>query len=228
MDRANRALSILVLFTESDVLFMRMDEEDIRYAPRFGVDIRVKPEGHHEPVKRPCSRPGCPAEGSHRAPKGPDQLNQYYWFCVDHVREYNLSWDYFKGMSDGEVEEFQRAAMTGHRPTWKLGLNATPGFKDKKLRAIFGLSDGMRMFEEGPGHAPNERKPVRRQRSKLQMQALDALNLDVNATWDDVKLRYKDLVKKFHPDANGGDRSAEDRLKAVIKAYGQLRSSGFS
>jgi curved DNA-binding protein CbpA len=60
------------------------------------------------------------------------------------------------------------------------------------------------------------------------MQALDALNLDTNASWDEVKQRYKDLVKKFHPDANGGDRSAEDRLKAVIKAYGQLRSSGFS
>lgn len=205
-----------------------MDEEEIRYAPRFGVDIRVKPEGHHEPIKRKCDRPGCPAEGSHRAPKGPDQLNQYYWFCVNHVREYNLSWDYFKGMSDDEVEAYQRAAMTGHRPTWKLGLHQTPALKDKRLRAVFGLSEGMRMFEEGPGHAPAEGKPIRRQRSKLQMQALDALNLDVNASWDDVKLRYKDLVKKFHPDANGGDRSAEDRLKAVIKAYGQLRSSGFS
>lgn len=205
-----------------------MDEEDVRYAPRFGVDIRVKPDGHHEPVKRHCNRPGCPAEGSHRAPKGPDQLNQFYWFCLDHVREYNLSWDYFKGMSVDEVEAYQRAALTGHRPTWKLGQHSTPVLKDSKLRAIFGLAEGMRIFEEGPDRAPADRKPVRKQRSKLQMQALEQLNLEPSASWDDVKLRYKDLVKKFHPDANGGDRSAEDRLKAVIRAYGQLRSSGFS
>jgi hypothetical protein len=205
-----------------------MDEDDVRYAPRFGIDIRVKPDGHHEPVKRACDRPGCPAEGRHRAPKGPDKLNQYFWFCIDHAREYNLSWDYFKGMSPDEVDAYQRAAMTGHRPTWKLGLHSTPILKEKKLRAIFGMAEGMRVFEEGPSRPPGDVKPRLRQRSKLQMQALEQLNLEASATWDEVKLRYKDLVKKFHPDANGGDRSAEDRLKAVIRAYGQLRSSGFS
>jgi curved DNA-binding protein CbpA len=205
-----------------------MDHDDVRYAPRFGIDIRVKPDGQSDPAKRACDRPGCPAEGSHRAPQGPDKLNQYYWFCVDHAREYNLSWDYFKGMSAAEVDAYQRAAMTGHRPTWKLGLHQTPGFKDKKLRAIFGMAEGMRVFQEGPGHIDGDRKPAVRQRSKLQLQALEQLNLEATATWAEVRLRYKDLVKKFHPDANGGDRSAEDRLKAVIKAYGQLRSSGFS
>jgi chromosome segregation ATPase len=131
-------------------------------------------------------------------------------------------------MSPDEVEAYQRAALTGHRPTWKLGLHQTPILKEKKLRAIFGMAEGMRVFEEGPSRPPGDVKPQRRQRSKLQMQALEQLNLEATATWDEVKLRYKDLVKKFHPDANGGDRSAEDRLKAVIKAYGQLRSSGFS
>ena len=207
-------------------------EDEVRYAPRFGFDIRVKPGGRREPVKRQCERPGCAAEGAFRAPKGPNKLNQFYWFCVDHVRAYNLSWDYFKGMSPDAVEAYQRAALTGHRPTWKLGDNATPlnkdTIKDKKLRAIFGVSEPFRMFDDGPSRPVSDRAAPKRQRSKLQMQALDALNLEPSATWEEVRLRYKDLVKKFHPDANGGDRSAEDRLKAVIKAYGQLRSSGFS
>jgi hypothetical protein len=202
--------------------------EDARYEPRFGVDIRVKPDGQQAPVTRRCETPGCAAEGAFRAPKTRDRLNDFYWFCVDHVRSYNLSWDYFRGMSSADIESYQRNAMTGHRPTWKMGDSITRTIKDHRLRSVFGAGDPFRIFDEGPQRQASDRPVERRVRSKLQTGALETLNLEASASWDDIKHRYKELVKRFHPDANGGDRSAEDRLKQVIKAYGQLRSSGFS
>lgn len=204
-----------------------------RYAPRFGVDLRIRPEEPDAaPVTRACDHPGCRGQGDFRAPKDRNRLNDYYWFCVDHVREYNLSWDYFRGMSADAIESYQKNAMTGHRPTWKLG-QYTSQLKDQRLRAMFGggFSDGQSSIgDEGPGHAKSktEERSRPKSRSKMQLASLEALNLDPSATWEEVRHRYKELVKKFHPDANGGDRSAEDRLKQVIKAYGQLRSSGFS
>lgn len=202
-----------------------------RYAPRFGVDLRIRrEEPDAAPVTRACDYPGCPAEGGFRAPKDRDRLNEYFWFCVDHVREYNLSWDYFRGMSTDDIESYQKNALTGHRPTWKLG-QYTAQLKDQRLRTIFGADfreNSHGMLHEGPGHSQPDQKPRPKTRSKMQLASLGALNLDPSATWPEVRQRYKELVKKFHPDANGGDRSAEDRLKQVIKAYGQLRSSGFS
>ncbi|HAJ46903.1 MAG TPA: molecular chaperone DnaJ, partial [Alphaproteobacteria bacterium] len=136
--------------------------DDVRYQPRFGVDIRVKPDTHEEPVKRHCDRPNCEAEGRYRAPKGPDVLNQYYWFCLDHVREYNLSWDYFRGMKPEEIDAYQREALTGHRPTWKLGDRNAGTIKSERLHAIFGINEPYRILEDGPGRPAPERtrKPL--------------------------------------------------------------------
>ena len=69
------------------------------------------------------------------------------------------------------------------------------------------------------------RRPER-QLTRLQIIAMDTMQLSHNATLIEIKARYKELVKRFHPDANGGDRGAEERLKQVIKAYGVLRASG--
>jgi len=152
------------------------------------------------------------------------------------VREYNLSWDYFRGMSPGEVDAYQRAAVVGLRPTWKLGeRSAGPS---QQLHEFFrgAYVDPSMVFNDGPNTGSTEKaadsrkvseEKTERKRSKMQLAALETLHLDPDATLQDVKTRFKELVKRYHPDANGGDRGAEERLRQVIKAYGQLRSSGY-
>lgn len=210
--------------------------EGTKSTSRWANDLRVK----RQPVTRPtrlCEKPGCENAGDHRAPKSRTALNEYYWFCLEHVREYNLSWDYFRGMSPGEVDAYQREALTGLRPTWKLGERSSG--PNPKLNFYFrgAYVDPSLVFNDGPNagsaaDAADKRngKPEKTElkRSKMQLAALETLHLDPDATLQDVKTRFKELVKRFHPDANGGDRGAEERLRQVIKAYGQLRSSGYA
>jgi DnaJ-class molecular chaperone len=126
-------------------------------------------------------------------------------------------------MSEAEIEAFREAAITGHRPTWPLGKrSARP--RDGQWSHHF--ADGFGVFGD-TAERPKPRPPERRI-SDLQSRALDVLNLDATATLHEIKARYKELVKRFHPDANGGDRGAEERLKQVIKAYGVLRASGLT
>jgi hypothetical protein len=210
--------------------------EGTKHASKWANDLRVK----RQPVTKParlCEKPGCESAGEHRAPKSRTALHDYYWFCLDHVREYNLSWDYFRGMTPVEVDAYQRAALVGLRPTWKLGeRSAGPSHK---LQEFFrgAYVDPSVVFNDGPNAASGERSADRhkaddekteRKRSKMQMAALETLHLEPDATLQDVKTRFKELVKRFHPDANGGDRGAEERLRQVIKAYGQLRASGYT
>ena len=90
--------------------------------------IRVKP-AERAPEKAPttpCSFPSCTAEGVFRAPKGREREGEYFSFCRDHVREYNASYDYFRGMDDASLAKFRQADAVGHRPTWKMGARAAP------------------------------------------------------------------------------------------------------
>jgi hypothetical protein len=194
------------------------------YKPRFGKDIRIKPEEVvRAPVTRRCARPECGNEGTHRVPKARDRLNEHLWFCLEHARAHNESWDFFAGMSEAEIEAFRTAAITGHRPTWPLGkrsARARPGPDFSHVDDVYSVFGDVAEKER-------PRAPVR-QLTRPQLQALEVLNLDASATLQEVKARYKELVKRFHPDANGGDRGAEERLKQVIKAYAVLRAAGLT
>ena len=193
------------------------------YRPRFPKDIRIKPDWSaraHEIW--PCSAMGCKGEGSFRVPKARDRLDEHLWFCLDHARQHNEHWDYFNGMSEAEIEAFRVDAVTGHRPTWPLGKRAA---KARMGQApLNNVRDSHAMFAED-GDTSTVRRPERHL-TRLQIIAMDTLQLAHNATLIEIKARYKELVKRFHPDANGGDRGAEERLKQVIKAYGVLRASG--
>jgi hypothetical protein len=208
--------------------------EGTKQSSRWAQDLRVK----RQPVTKPtraCDKPGCDGFGEHRAPKSRDSLNDYYWFCLDHVREYNRSWDFFKGMSPGQIDAYQRATLTGLRPTWKMSDRAKG--PNPRLQFYFkgAFVDPFVIFDDGPGAPPgangdatNRNGTRERRLTKMQLSSLETLHLETDATLQDVKARFKELVKRYHPDANGGDRGAEERLRQVIKAYGQLRSSGFS
>lgn len=195
--------------------------------------IRVKPERDRRVDGAPaCEWPGCACSATHRAPKGRDREREYWRFCLDHVREYNQSYNFFDGMSAEAVERYQKDALTGHRPTWKLGLSATSRVQRVNAARIFAETAGdpfafRREFgADGPfgaGTSPDaERRPVRNAERK----ALHALGLEESAKRLDIKARFKQLVKRHHPDANGGDRGAEDKLREIIEAYNFLKTAG--
>jgi len=198
-----------------------------KHDARFKSDIRIKPDRPQAATapRRPCARPGCDGDGSYKVTKSRERLGEYMWLCLDHARAHNESWDYFAGMDEGAIEAFRNDAVTGHRPTWPLGKRAA------RMQNPFGrftVEDGFGQFEQDAEESkPHVRRPERTL-TRLQMQALETLHLEHSATLLEIKARYKELVKRFHPDANGGDRGAEERLKQVIKAYGVLRASGLT
>ncbi len=178
-----------------------------------------------------CQWPDCKNKGAHRAPKGREQAKEYWHFCLDHVRDYNQSYNYFTGMNADAVARYQKDALTGHRPTWKMGANGgTKGAKGSVEGDFDGASDPFSMFAElngrarwrpGPGAEP---KTETRKVFNAERKALQVMGLGPDATLEDVKVKYKALVKQHHPDANGGDRSTEDRLIEIIKAYNYLKT----
>ncbi len=164
--------------------------------------------------------PGCDCAGEYRAPKSRKHLTDYFWFCLDHVRSYNAAWDYYAGMSTEEIEAHLRADTIWHRPTWPLG--GRPGrpqeTKTYRFRDHFGVFDDL--FEGATSRDTGSRPRT----PPAQAKALALFNLTPPVTFTEVRARYKELVKQHHPDANGGDKAAEERLKLINEAYVILRT----
>ena len=186
--------------------------------------IRIKKEKvpAAAPEQPRCDHNGCLKVGEFRAPMGRDREGQYFCFCMDHVREYNATYNFFNGMTDDAVAQYQKAALTGHRPTWSMGMNRAPGpVREDGVEPAYAFRDSAgATTRKGRGRV-TPRKTVL---AAATLQALDRLGLDETADAPTVKARYKDLVKRLHPDANGGDRSSEDKLREIIRAYNYLRS----
>ncbi|MTH98096.1 J domain-containing protein [Roseibium sp. RKSG952] len=185
--------------------------------------IRVKRGSERvEETRHPrCEHPGCDRPGVYKAPKGRDREGEYFRFCVDHVREYNKSYNYFSGMQDDDVRSYQKDSLTGHRPTWKMGVNR------QAADGPDGYDPRAHMRENAHRRNANVRRPRQRKLLALEKRSLDVLNLPETARGEEIKARYKELVKLNHPDANGGDRSCEDRLREIIHAYNVLKKAGF-
>jgi len=133
-------------------------------------------------------------------------------------------------MNAEAVARYQKDALTGHRPTWKMGANGS-GKKGGAEAELDGASDPFSMFSElngrgrwRPGPGAEASKPETRKIFNAERKALQVMGLSAEATLEDVKAKYKALVKQHHPDANGGDRSTEDRLIEIIKAYNYLKT----
>src|SRR5947208_13911758 len=113
--------------------------------------IRVKPEHDHPRAEAPvCQWPGCDLEATHRAPKGRLREREYWRFCLDHVREYNHSYNFFAGMSEDAIAPYQKEAVTGHRPTWKIGVNGkrAPAAAPQNERWQFFSDDPFELFQD--------------------------------------------------------------------------------
>jgi curved DNA-binding protein CbpA len=187
--------------------------------------IRVKPtEDRSRRSDAPCCEwKGCGNTATHRAPKGRLHENEYWRFCLDHVREYNHSYNYFSGMSDDAVMKYQKDALTGHRPTWKMGMgNPANANLNNNARDPFNV---FREFGAGSRQRAERTEPQRTVRN-AERKALHELGLEEGVDKAEIKARFKLLVKRHHPDANGGDRGSEDKLREIIQAYNFLKSSG--
>lgn len=180
-----------------------------------------------------CAWPGCPEDGGFRAPRSRKRGDGYYMFCLGHVRDYNAAWDFFAGMTADQIAAWRHEDVTWHRPTRRLGADraggedpAAGGWAGRRLRdelnlfaAAFGEDGSLHGMD--PQQAERPMKPGERA-------ALKVFGLDQRATLYDIKARYKELAKRYHPDATGGDRRFEDRFKAVNKAYRYLLACGYA
>lgn len=204
------------------------------FESKYFDKIRIRPHGRQkvrvQETAVTCEWPGCESNAPHRAPKGRGREREYWHFCLNHVREYNQSYNFFSGMSMEAVARYQKDALTGHRPTWRMGANSArarnAGNADFEAAAdpfgVFSEMNGRARWRPGPdaGAAKAETRTI----YNAERKALEVLGLESDATLETIKARYKLLVKQHHPDANGGDRSTEDRLIEIIKAYNYLKT----
>jgi DnaJ-domain-containing protein 1 len=204
---------------------------------KFFDRLRVKPDAARlvRDACPTCEWKGCAEPGLYPAPKGRAREGEYHRFCLDHVRQYNKGYNYFAGMPDEDVARHQKDDVIGHRPTWFVGVNSSArkraayaherrnGFSWRfATQDPFGLFGSGQTSESKPNGEPP--RPLRRAERKC----LRQLSLEEGATKAEIKARFKDLVKRHHPDLNRGDRRSEDKLREVIQAYNYLRQAGLA
>jgi hypothetical protein len=200
----------------------------MKFDSKYFDCVRVKPD-HEQEVRREapsCQWKGCANAGQHRAPRGRGREGEYYLLCLEHVRQFNASYNYFAGMSNADIEAYQKDSVTGHRPTWKVGANSWAHGTRNGMGDMHGygrrFSDPHGFFSwrsANPGEARRSLKP-------LELKSLESLDLTAAADRDEIKARFKQLVKRHHPDANGGDKRSEDKLREIIQAYNYLKQAG--
>ena len=205
-----------------------------QYRPRF-VDIRVRPPGAAEasaqdavglkPGERACDHAGCRLAGASRAPKSPELLNEHYWFCQGHAAEYNRNWNFYAGLTEQQIRERQTEEQSsGGRPTWSF--KAGRGSREAAAASSRGFfRDAFGIFGQGNTQTAADKAAYDKRLGKLERGALADLDLDATADGPLIRRRYTELLKRCHPDVNGGDRSAEHKLQRVIKAFRTLQKA---
>jgi hypothetical protein len=161
-----------------------------------------------------CDTPGCMLAGEYRAPKSRESLRDFHWFCLDHVRAYNASWDYYKDMAPEEIEQELRADSSWQRPSWPLGQQGKQARLDEAVEAE------LHAFAFGP----RPKTPPKPDVPAELRNALTIFGLSWPVTFAAVKAKYKELAKRHHPDANNGSKQAEETLKTINLAYATLRA----
>ena len=160
---------------------------------------------------RGCEAEGCTEPGVYKAPKSRDDLYNYRWLCLDHVREHNKQWDYFAGLGADEIEDFMKDAVTGHRPTWEREANLSD--------ANSKLHEALYQFISGGGKP--RAAPTPPLNAKLR-KALSTMDIEYPYTEQQLKGQYRQMVKKYHPDVNKGDKKSEEAFKQITAAYKHL------
>lgn len=179
--------------------------------------------GRVEGRAQPCAEPGCDAPGEFRAPGSLrpdfDGPGDWRWLCLDHVRAFNSGYNYFDGMSPDEISEAQNPYGGWDRETRAFataGADTPPRWADF-ADPLDAIGARFRRRDQAP-------RQDGRELSAEDRKSLDVLGLGVDADRRGLRSRYAELLRRYHPDHNGGDRSHEKALRAVIDAYTQLKS----
>ena len=198
----------------------------------FGFDMSVSsakkknPRGRRgmsgasETSTRICDHEGCNEPGKFRAPKAPDVLDDFFWFCQQHVREYNLKWNFFDGTTEAELNAQMSKDKVWERQTKPLG--------DPEARAWarLGIEDPHQVLGKNATQNPGRNgNAAARRLPPPEKRAIEILDIQADATKAEVRKAYKALIKVLHPDMNGGDRSQEEQLQQVVWAWDQIKDS---
>ncbi len=198
----------------------------------FGFDISVsaskkkKPRGRRgmsgafETSTRVCDHEGCEEAGKYRAPKSPDSLDDFYWFCKDHVREYNLKWNFFETSTEADLE-----AQIARDRVWERETKPFRKTIEERAWARLGIEDPHQVLGANATRNPGKSVTGTRRLPPTERRAIEILDARDDWTKAEIRKAYKALIKVLHPDMNGGDRSQEEQLAEVVWAWDQIRAS---
>jgi len=154
-----------------------------------------------------CEWKDCNNKGIYRAPKNRDNLREFKWFCLEHIREYNKKWDYFSGLSQREIEKEIKKDSTWHLPTWPIR---------QRLYSTT-INDNFEILKNSENK--NENRYTMKSKDNKILLAFKKLDLPIGASLIEIKKNYKKLVKKHHPDANLNNKSSNNILIEINEAY---------
>lgn len=192
----------------------------MRPSPKYFNNLRIKPKNLSK--KRPCDYGGCNEHGEFQAKT---KSAAKFFYCLNHIKEFNKNYNFFEGMSEEEIIDYQISAIIGHRPTWKSGTNPHANYFSK-----FAKNDGSAFDDPFDLFQKDKTSKYERQskikKGKISEKAYKLLDFSSLSSKSDIRKKFKEVVKSLHPDTNGGDNSQEDLLKEVISAYKTLKSQG--
>ncbi|MBL4812140.1 MAG: J domain-containing protein [Rhodobacteraceae bacterium] len=201
----------------------------------FGFDMSVSsskkknPRGRRgmsgasETSKRGCDHAGCAESGKYRAPKSPDSLEEFFWFCKDHVRAYNLKWNFFDGATEEELSEQVDKDRVWERETKPFSKKTD----EQRAWERLGVDDPHQVLGDNATRNPgkNAKENGGRRLPPTERRAIEILEVKPTASKQEIRKAYKALIKVLHPDMNGGDRSQEEQLSEVVWAWDQVKTS---
>ena len=199
----------------------------------FGFDMSVSKDkkkrsrgrrgmsGAFETSTRVCEHPGCEDTGQYRAPKSPDDLDEFYWFCKAHVREYNLKWNFFQGQTEEEFAEQVDKDRVWERETKPFAQKGD----EQRAWSRLGVDDPHQILGDNATRNPGRSITGTRKLPPTERRALDILESKDHWTKAEIRKSYKALIKVLHPDMNGGDRGHEEQLGEVVWAWDQIKES---
>jgi len=182
---------------------------------KFKFDIQKNNLSWENSSYRQCDSKNCNEKGEYKAPKSRILLNDYYYFCISHIKEYNKSWDFYKGMSVDQIENSMRNDTVWDRPSWPLKGNYNHIFDEYDEK----INDFIKTENHNFNESYFKNKLIDETITSEESKALKDLKLKIPISLDKIKKNYKKLVKIFHPDVNGNNKKAEEKFKQINESY---------
>ena len=182
---------------------------------KFKFDVQKNNLSWEKTHYKKCDSPKCNEKGEYRAPKSRIMLNEYFYFCLDHIKEYNKSWDFYKGMSVEQIENSMRSDTFWDRPSWPL-KNSFKNIFDEFNEYV---EDFVKNDDDKINDTYFKNKLLDESLTIEEAKALKELDLKMPISLEKIKKNYKKLVKIFHPDVNGNNKDAEEKFKQINESY---------